>query len=120
MSLSPEVVAMCMDAMLAAGIPTSVVDEITTTRDRRLRIIRATWRLDEKYGPYPDGLVEAERRKLYEKIVWHLLEEGIASVRETVERDGSREFTLDITVVTPLGWTPPAKLDDSKPIRVRR
>ena len=119
MSLTPEMVAMCRDAMFEAGIPRSVVDEITTTRDG-LRTIRATSRFDEKYGPYPEGAVASERRRLYEKIVWHLIEEGIAGVRETVERDGSRAFVLDITVVTPHGWTPPAKLDDSKPIRVRR
>lgn len=117
-SLTPEEVAMCRDAMLEAGIPKSVVDEITITRDR-LRTVRATSRIDEKYGPYPEGAVASERHQLYAKIVWHLIEEGIASVRETVERDGSREFRLDITVVTPHGWTPPTKSDDDKPIRVR-
>lgn len=67
-----------------------------------------------------EDVAASERHQLYAKIVWHLIEEGIASVRETVERDGSREFRLDITVVTPHGWTPPAKVDDGKPIRVRR
>jgi hypothetical protein len=122
MSLTPEMVAMCRDAMLEAGIPKSVVDEITTTRDRdrdRLRRIRATRSLDERYGPFPDGLIEHEKRELYNKIVWHLIDEGIASVRET-RGFGEVEFSLDITVVTPYGWTPPAKVDDSKPIRVRR
>lgn len=107
MSLTAEEIAMCRDALLEAGVPTGVIDRLLWTKDR-LRRIRATGRLDERYGPFQDGLIESEKQDLYRRMVRYLIEEGIAEVKET-RGFGEIVFSLDLTVLTPPGWKPSAK-----------
>lgn len=98
---------MCRDALHETGVPTGVIDRLLWTKDR-LRRIRATERIDERYGPYPDGLVGSVKHMLYQNILGHLIEQGIADVKET-RNFGNSLFSLELTVLTPPGWKPHAK-----------
>lgn len=108
MSLTAEEIAMCRDALLEAGVPTEVVDRLLWTKDR-LRRFGATERLHERYGPYHEGLIESMKHKLHRNIVGLLIEEGVTEVKE-VRGFGEIDLSLNLTVLTPPGWKPPAKV----------
>lgn len=98
--LKPEEAALCRDVLLEAGVPVEVVDELTAQRVRyieRTRTLRATRRFEEQ-----NEIVRAEeRRYLYQQIVQHLVDSGIAQVAELIDEDGNHVLSLDVTVVLP-------------------
>jgi hypothetical protein len=106
--LTPDEVALCRDALLEAGVPLRVVDELTATRVRytgKTRTLRAICALPTWFT-LEGARSHRERSHLYQQIVQHLVDSGLAPVVEQLDQFGDRILSLDVTVVPPPGWSP--------------
>lgn len=106
--MTPNEIAMCKDALEAAGVPQWVIAKIVwyeRTRSGTQRFgVKSV--LPSSTGTLPKATVDREKSNLYRKLVLHLVNNDIADFRET-ERYGAIECSLELNVVPPTGWTPP-------------
>lgn len=108
MSLTPEEIAMCMDAMLEAGVPQRVVEELVSIRNR-LHKIGYVQTIDDRFVRAEPGF-RYVRDKMYIELSKKLIEDGVAGISEDLSRfHVDRELRLELTVLTPPGWKPPTK-----------
>jgi hypothetical protein len=100
--VKPEEIALCRDVLLEAGVPQSIVYELTELRDR-IQILRITRAIDDAYIAISPGVVEHARRSIYYDLAKGLVDQGVATISE---RRGALqvEITLSLPVIVPLNW----------------
>lgn len=108
--MTPAELAMCKDALEAAGVPQQVIAEFTGPRHcgthGTQRIGVTSTIPDWATGALPKSVVDVEKHNMYLQLMRHLLENKLADFRESRGR-GVTKYSLELNVVPPAGWTPP-------------
>lgn len=107
MSLTPTEVAMCMDALLAAGVPQHIADEFVDFRGLRDRVheLRCRRTIDDFYADAEVGLIDSVKRSMHYDLAKAFVDRGVARTRER-RINLQTEITLSLQVLAPHGWTP--------------
>lgn len=109
MSLAPEEIAMCRDALLEAGVPTKIVAELIDFGGfmDRVRVIRATQTLTYQQIISGYKSQEAARVSLWRQLSHELNSKGLVT-KTTREEPGLMvaELGLEVSVLTPR-WRAP-------------
>lgn len=108
MSLTPTEVAMCLDALLEAGVPQQIVDEFIDTRGLRDRIqaIRVDAMIDAAAIEMNRGIIKHTEARMARDLGPHLVSEGLATLEETpFTVHLQHRVRLTLSVLAPHGWT---------------
>ena len=118
MSLTPVEVAMCMDALLAAGVPQRIADEFIDLRGLRHRVqtFRIDSVIDDQALALDRSIVDTTRDRMARDLGYHLTSKGLAFfTNEPVEHIQHR-MRLTLSVLAPHGWTPTQAAWRTEPI----
>lgn len=110
MSLTPTEVAMCLDALLEAGVPQRIADEFIDLRGLRERVqtIRVDSMLDDAVIAMDRGIIKHTEDLMARDLGLHLVSEGLA--RLDLEATPfithlQHRVRLTLSVLAPHGWT---------------
>jgi hypothetical protein len=113
MSLTPDEIAMCRDALLEAGVPQRIVAELIDFGGfmGRVRVVRATQALTYQQAISRYQSQEEARVSLWRQLAHELNNNGLVT-KTTREEPGLMvvELGLEVSVLTPRGCHPPAKV----------
>jgi hypothetical protein len=108
MSLTPVEVAMCMDALLSAGVPQRIANEFIDTRGLRdrIQVIRVDSVMDDQVLALDGGIVGTTRDMMARDLGHHLTSKGLAVFFNEPTEYLRHLMRLSISVVAPHGWSP--------------
>jgi len=117
MSLTPVEIAMCMDALLAAGVPQRIADEFIDLRGLRDRVHEFGCRrtIHDVDADAEVGLIDSIRRSMHYDLAKAFVDRGVARTRER-RINLQTEITLSLQVLAPHGWTPTQAACRTEPI----
>jgi len=109
MSLTPVEVAMCMDALLAAGVPQHVAEEFIDLRGLRHRVqtFRIDSVIDDQALALDRSIVDTTRDRMAHDLGYHLTSKGLALFTNEPPELLRHRMRLSLSVIAPHGWTSP-------------
>jgi hypothetical protein len=108
MSLTPVEVAMCMDALLSAGVPQRIAYEFIDTRGLRdrIQVIRVDSVIDDQDLALDRSIVGTTLDMMARDLGYHLASKGLAFFANEPTEYLRHLMRLSISVVAPHGWSP--------------
>jgi hypothetical protein len=110
MSLTPVEVAMCLDALLSAGVPQRIADEFIDLRGFRERVqnVRVDAMIDAAAIEMDRGIIKYTEARMARDLGPHLVSEGLATIN--LEETPftvylQHRVRLTLSVLAPHGWS---------------
>lgn len=109
MSLTPTQVAMCMDALLAAGVPQQIADEFIDLRGLRDRVQKFCIDsiIEDQALELDRNIVGTTQERMARDLGYRLTSKGLAFFTNEPTEHLRHRMRLSLSVFAPHGWTSP-------------